>query len=297
MNNQSSIMITTDVLKKDKEETKFRKALYTFYKNKIAFVSFILLLCIVLSVLFANLIAPYNPYEGSIVDRLRPIGSPGHILGTDEQGRDMLSRILFGGRLTLLAGCIPVIVAAVFGGCLGVVAGYFGGKVNTLIMRMLDIFYAFPTVILSIGISASLGQGMTNIIIAISIVFIPPVARVTETAVKRVRSLEFIEAAKSSGANSISIMWHHIIPNIFSQIFVFSSTQIALSIEIAAGLSFLGLGVSPPTPEWGIILNNIKQLIFVDPILTIIPGTFIFFSALTVNLVSDGIRDALQVKN
>jgi peptide/nickel transport system permease protein len=297
MNNPSSAVNTIDVVKIDKEETRFRKALLAFCKNKIALVSFIVLLCIVLSVIFAGIISPYDPYEGAVINRLFPIGSPGHILGTDEQGRDMLSRILYGGRLTMTAGFIPVIVAAIAGGCLGVLAGYLGGITNILIMRILDIFYAFPAVILSIGISAALGQGIMNIIIAISIVFIPPVARVTETAVRRVRSLEFIEAAKSSGANSFAIMWYHILPNIFSQIFVFSSTQISLSIVIAAGLSFLGLGVAPPTPEWGIILNSIKQLIFVDPILTIIPGFFLFLTALTVNLVSDGIRDVLQVNH
>jgi peptide/nickel transport system permease protein len=189
-----------------------------------------------------------------------------------------------------------VLIAALIGGLLGVVAGYFGRILGTVIMRTLDIFYSFPAVLLAIGISAALGQGMANIIIAIAIVFIPPIARIAESAVKGVREAEFIEAARSSGANHFAIIRHHILRNIFSKVFVYSTTQISISLVLASGLSFLGLGVSPPTPEWGIMLNNLKQQIFIDPVVAIIPGVFIFLTALTINLVSDGLRDALEVQ-
>jgi peptide/nickel transport system permease protein len=297
MSQNGPAVITAFPVKPVKEESNYKKALRAFCKNKVAFSSFILLAIILLAVVFANVITSYDPYQSNIGKRLLPIGSPGHILGTDEQGRDMLTRILYGGRLTLLAGFLPVMVSALIGGALGLIAGYYGGRLNALIMRTLDIFYAFPAVILSLGISAALGQGILNIIIAITIVFIPPVARVTETATKRIRNQEFIEAAKSSGANSIAIIRYQVIPNVFGQVFVFSTTKISLGIVIATGLSFLGLGVNPPTPEWGIMLNNIKQMIFVKPMLTIVPGIFLFLTSLTINLVSDGISDALQVKS
>lgn len=297
MSQKSAAVVAPFVAKPVKEDSQYKKALRAFCRNKVAFPSLIFLVIVFLAVAFAGALTPYDPTEANIGNRLQPIGAPGHPLGTDEQGRDMLTRILYGGRLTLLAGFVPVLVSGVIGGALGLVAGYFGGKLNALIMRTLDIFYAFPAVILSLGISAALGQGILNIIIAITIVFIPPVARVTETAVKRVRGQEYIEAARSSGAGALAIMRYQVIPNVFSQVFVYSTTKISLGIVIAAGLSFLGLGVNPPTPEWGIMLNNIKQMVFVKPMLTIVPGIFLFLTSLAINLVSDGISDAMQVKH
>ncbi|PKG24353.1 ABC transporter permease [Niallia nealsonii] len=282
--------------RKTKEDSRLRNIIRVYGENRTALVSFIVLCIVVVSCLLAPVVAPYSPLEGNINERLLVIGSEGHILGTDEQGRDMLSRILYGGRLSLLAGLVPVLVAGFIGSFLGIAAGYFGGIINTIIMRTLDIFYAFPAVLLAIGISAALGQGIDNIIIAISIVFIPPVARIAESAVKEVREEEFIEAAKSSGAKSFSIIRYHIIMNIFSKLFVYCTTQISISLVLASGLSFLGLGVSPPTPEWGIMLNNLKQQIFINPILAVIPGLFIFITALAINLVADGLRDALEIK-
>ncbi|SEB72402.1 ABC transporter permease [Paenibacillus sp. GP183] len=284
------------LFKKRKEDSQILLLWDAFYRNRIAFISLIVLLLIIVSSVFASFIAPYDPLAGKVTERLLPLGTQGHILGTDEQGRDIWTRILYGGRLSLFAGLMPVLIAASIGGFLGVTAGYFGGWLNTVIMRTLDIFYSFPAVLLAIGISSALGQGIGNIIIAISIVFIPPVARIAESAVKGVKAEEFIEAAKSSGARSFSIIRYHIIMNIFSKVFVYSTTQISISLVLASGLSFLGLGVSPPAAEWGIMLNNLKQQIFINPIVTIIPGAFIFASALTINLVADGLRDALESK-
>jgi len=296
LNHSVTTAETPVAMKVPEEESRLKKFWDAFFGNRVAIVSLILLLMIVLSCLAAPFIAPYDPMEGKVTERLQPIGTPGHILGTDEQGRDMLSRILYGGRLSLISGFAPVLIAALIGGLLGVVAGYFGRILGTVIMRTLDIFYSFPAVLLAIGISAALGQGMANIIIAIAIVFIPPIARIAESAVKGVREAEFIEAARSSGADHFAIIRHHILRNIFSKVFVYSTTQISISLVLASGLSFLGLGVSPPTPEWGIMLNNLKQQIFIDPVVAIIPGVFIFLTALTINLVSDGLRDALEVQ-
>jgi peptide/nickel transport system permease protein len=298
MINQNAGTVTEKAIrfKNRKDESWVLMLWEAFYRNKTAFISLIVLMIIIASSVFASVIAPYDPLAGNVTERLMPLGTQGHILGTDEQGRDILTRILYGGRLSLFAGVMPVLIAVGIGGFLGITAGYFGGWLDTVIMRTLDIFYSFPAVLLAIGISSALGQGIGNIIIAISIVFIPPVARIAQSAVKEVKAEEFIEAAKSSGARPFSIIRYHIIMNIFSKVFVYSTTQISISLVLASGLSFLGLGVSPPAAEWGIMLNNLKQQIFINPLVTIIPGAFIFASALTINLVADGLRDALETR-
>ena len=208
-----------------------------------------LLLLVVLSAVLAPWISPHDPNAGSIRLRLAPVGAPSHVLGTDEQGRDMLSRLLWGGRMTLLAGLTPVVVAFVLGTVLGVVAGYGGGITNTLVMRTMDIFYAFPAVLLAIAISGALGPGLPNTLISLSIVFIPRVVRVAESATVQVKGLEFVAAARASGAGVWQILRHHLLANILGPVLVFASTQVSLSIILAAGLSFLGLGVTPPAAE------------------------------------------------
>jgi peptide/nickel transport system permease protein len=292
----ANVVNSIAIVTKPQEESRFLTIWNAFYGNRVAFVSMIVLAVIVLSCLLAPVIAPYDPLQGKVSERLLPIGSAGHFLGTDEQGRDLWTRILYGGRVSLFTGVMPVLIAACIGGFLGVVAGYFGGILNMLIMRTLDIFYSFPVVLLAIGISAALGQGITNIIISITIVFIPPIARIAESAVKAVKEEEFIEAARSSGAGALSIILYHVLSNIVSKVFVYSTTQISISLVLASGLSFLGLGISPPTPEWGIMLNSLKQQMFIDPIVTVIPGAFIFMTALSVNLTADGLRDAWETK-
>ena len=204
---------------------------------------------IVLSAVLAPWLAPYDPAAGSIRLRLAPVGAPGHVLGTDEQGRDMLSRLLWGGRMTLVAGLTPVLVAFVLGTALGVMAGYVGGLTNMLIMRTMDIFYAFPAVLLAIAISGALGPGLPNTLISLSIVFVPRVVRVAESATVQVKGLEYIAAARASGAGVRAIVRHHLLANVLGPILVSSSTQFSLAIILAAGLSFLGLGVTPPAAD------------------------------------------------
>jgi peptide/nickel transport system permease protein len=256
----------------------------------------VVLALIVLSAVLAPWLAPYDPAAGSIRLRLAPVGSPGHLLGTDEQGRDMLSRLLWGGRMTLVAGLTPVLVAFVLGSGLGVLAGYIGGLTNMLIMRTMDIFYAFPAVLLAIAISGALGPGLANTVIALSIVFVPRVVRVAESATVQVQGLEYIAAARASGAGVVAIVRHHLLANVLGPILVFSSTQVSLSIILAAGLSFLGLGVTPPAAEWGLMLNTLRQSIYVNALVPALPGLAIFLTSMAFNLLSDGLRDAMEIR-
>jgi len=251
---------------------------------------------IVLSAVLAPWLAPYDPAAGSIRLRLAPVGAPGHVLGTDEQGRDMLSRLLWGGRMTLVAGLTPVLVAFVLGTALGVMAGYVGGVTNMLIMRTMDIFYAFPAVLLAIAISGALGPGLPNTLISLSIVFVPRVVRVAESATVQVKGLEYIAAARASGAGVRAIVRHHLLANVLGPILVSSSTQFSLAIILAAGLSFLGLGVTPPAAEWGLMLNTLRQSIYVNALVPALPGLAIFVTSMAFNLLSDGLRDAMEIR-
>ena len=256
----------------------------------------VLLLLIACSAILAPALAPHDPHAGAVRLRLAPVGAPGHPLGTDEQGRDMLTRLLWGGRLTLLAGLTPVLVGVVIGTGLGVLAGYVGGLSNTLIMRTMDVFYAFPAVLLAIAISGSLGPGLLNTLIALSVVFIPRVVRVAESATVQVKSLEFVAAARASGSGVWPIMRHHLLPNVLGPVLVFSSTQVSLSIILAAGLSFLGLGVTPPAAEWGLMLNTLRSSIYVNAWVPALPGVAIFLTSMAFNLLSDGLRDAMEIR-
>lgn len=255
-----------------------------------------ILLLIFLMVALAPLIAPYDPYSGSALRRLRPIGTPGYWLGTDEIGRDIFTRLLYGGRLSLLAGAAPVGLALLIGGSLGLVAGYAGGLINTMIMRTMDMFYAFPSVLLAVAICAIVGAGLTNTVIALTIVFIPPVVRLTESVTTQIRNLDYVLAARASGASMISILLHHVLGNVLGPILIYATSLVGLSIILAAGLTFLGLGVPPPEPEWGAMLSSLRQAIYVAPVNAALPGAMIFLTSLCFNLVSDGLRHALDIR-
>jgi peptide/nickel transport system permease protein len=265
-------------------------------RNRVGMTALGILVLLTLSAIFAPLLAPYDPIIGRVQDRLLPIGSPGHILGTDELGRDMFSRLLYGGRLSLIAGITPVLVATAVGTALGAISGYLGGWVRTVLMRSMDMFYAFPSILLAIAVAASLGPGLKNVIISLSIVYIPPIARVAEAATNRVVVNEYIEAARLSGAGTLQVVFGQVLANIFNPIFVYASGLVGLSIVIAASLSFLGLGSKPPTPEWGYMLNSLRGSIYLNPWVAAVPGVFIFVTSLAFNTLSDAIRDALDVK-
>jgi peptide/nickel transport system permease protein len=267
-----------------------------FRDDQLAVAAAFVLAAIAGAALVAPWLAPSSVTDGNVALRLAPLGTPGHVLGTDEQGRDMLTRLLHGARLTLLAGIVPVLGAGLIGGGLGILAGHFRGLPNTLIMRTMDVFYAFPAILLAIGLAAALGPGLRNAIIALLVVWVPPVVRVAETTTRRVAVQEFIEAAQASGANPWQIIRYHVVGNVAGPVFVYASTLFGVSIVFAAGLSFLGLGVAPPTAEWGLMLASLKDAIYSNPWVAALPGAAIFLVSVAFNLVSDGMRDALDVR-
>ncbi|MBN9510598.1 MAG: ABC transporter permease [Alphaproteobacteria bacterium] len=265
------------------------------YDYATLFFLFVILL-IVASAVFAPLLSPFDPNKASMAHRLKPLFYHDNILGTDEQGRDILSRILYGGRTSLLMGIVPVVAATFVGGLFGVVAGYAGGRLNTIIMRSMDVFFAFPSVLLAVAISGSLGGGMVNQLITLTVVLTPPLCRVAETSASQIRSMDFVDAARASGASTVSILLHHVLVNVVSPVLVYASTLVSASILLASGLSFLGLGVSPPTPDWGLMLSTLREAIYVRPIVCAMPGVAILLTSIAFNLVSDGLRQAMDVK-
>ena len=256
-----------------------------------------LLALIVGTSLLAPAVTAHDPIVGDVAARLRPMGTPDHILGTDEQGRDMLARLLYGGRLSLLAGIIPVFIATIVGTLVGAFAAYMGRATGAVLMRVMDMSYAFPAILLAIAIAASLGAGVSSSIVALSIVFIPPISRVAEAATRQVKVQEYIEAARISGASTLWVIGDQVLPNIFSPIFVYSSSLVGLSILIASALSFIGLGSSPPTPEWGGMLNALRPSIYTQPAVVALPGLLIFITSVGFNMLSSSLRDALDVKH
>ena len=265
-------------------------------RNRAGTVSLTVLILLVLACAGAALLTPYDPNAGEVIDRLLPIGSPDHVLGTDDQGRDMLARLLYGGQLSLLAGFAPVLIATAIGTALGAFAGYVGGPVRAIFMRSLDMFYALPAILLAIAIGASLGPGLLNVIISVSIVYVAPIARVAESATRRAMVDEYIEAARLSGASTSAILFTQLLPNIFNPIFVYAAGLVGLSMIIASSLSFLGLGSRPPTPEWGYMLNALRPTIYVNPWVVALPGVMIFITSIAFNTLSDAIRDAMDIK-
>ncbi len=255
-----------------------------------------LIVVIVLAAILAPWIAPKDPYRTSMAFRLRPIGFRDFYLGTDELGRDILSRLIHGGRMSLLMGVVPVLGATLIGGTLGIIAGFLGGKVNMAIMRTMDVFYAFPSILLAVAISGAMGGGMINGMVALTLVFIPPLCRIAETATTQVRGLDFVEAARASGGSTPSIIGTHILGNVLGPIFIYASGLVSVSILIASGLSFLGLGVEPPHPDWGLMLSTLRQSIYVNPLVCALPGVMIFITSLSFNMVSDGLRQAMDVR-
>jgi|SoiMethySBSTD1v2_1073268.scaffolds.fasta_scaffold00198_37 peptide/nickel transport system permease protein len=256
---------------------------------------------VLILIALAALLAPYlglaDPYQGSMIRRLRPIGTPGYPLGTDELGRDMLARLIYGGRLSLVLGLLPVVLAFIIGTTFGVIAGYVGGFVNQAIMRTVDVFYAFPSVLLAIAISGALGAGIVNSLLSLTIVFIPPITRVAESVTTSVRGLDFVDAARASGAGPLTIMRVHVLGNVLGPIFVYSTSLISVCMILAAGLSFLGLGTKPPEPEWGLMLNTLRTAIYVNPWVAALPGAMIFAVSICFNLLSDGMRSAMDVRS
>ena len=265
-------------------------------RDPVAMGAALVILLIVGAAVFAPWLAPADPFKGSMIRRLLPIGSEGHWLGTDELGRDMLTRLMYGGRLSLTMGVLPVLAAFGIGTSIGLLAGYVGGKLNMIIMRVLDVFYAFPSVLLAVAISGALGPGMSNSILALTLVFVPQIVRVAESVTTQVRKLDYIEAARMSGASAFSIIRVHVLGNVLGPVFVYATGLLSVSMILAAGLSFLGLGVRPPEPEWGLMLNTLRSAIFRNPWVAALPGLFIFMTSIAFNLLADGVRSAMDIR-
>ncbi|MFN8838876.1 MAG: ABC transporter permease [Burkholderiales bacterium] len=267
-----------------------------FRRDPVAVAAALVVLGLLALAVFGPWLTPADPYKSSMLSRLKPIGAEGYLLGTDELGRDMLSRLIIGARLSLFMGITPVLCAFVIGTGLGLLAGYAGGTINTVIMRTIDVFYAFPSVLLAIALSGALGAGIFNALLSLTIVFVPPIARVAESVTTQVRTRDFVEAARASGAGAFTIVRVHVLGNVLGPIFVYATSLIAVSMILASGLSFLGLGVKPPEPEWGLMLNTLRTAIYTQPWIAALPGVMIFITSISFNTLSDGLRSAMDVK-
>lgn len=267
-----------------------------FRRDPLAMAAGVVVILLILMAIFAPYIVPQDPYKGMTLRRLRPPGTDGYPLGTDELGRDMLSRLIYGARLSLFMGITPVFLALFFGSFIGVVAGYAGGWLNTVLMRVIDVFFAFPSVLLAIALSGALGAGVANGLISLTVVFIPPIARVAESVTTSVRTRDYVEAARASGAGPLRIIRTQVLGNVLGPIFVYAMSLIAVSMILASGLSFLGLGVKPPEPEWGLMLNTLRTAIYTQPLLCALPGVMIFITSMAFNLLTDGLRSAMDIK-
>lgn len=262
-------------------------------RNRMAVAGLVFLILLILMAIFANWIAPYT-YDGQNLNEVMQPPNWHHLLGTDEYGRDIFSRIVYGSRISLEIGFVAVAFSVILGGLIGALAGYYGGQVDNVLMRLMDIILAIPGVLLAIAIVNALGPSLVNVMIAVGIAAIPTYARVVRASVLTVRDREFVEAARAVGENDLSIIFGYIIPNCLSPIIVQVTLGVAYAILNAAGLSFLGLGLQPPTPEWGAMLSEGRQYIFNAYWLTLFPGLAIVLVVLALNMFGDGLRDALD---
>jgi peptide/nickel transport system permease protein len=263
-------------------------------RDHAAVVGAVFLLLVAAVSLLAPVIAPQDPIKITLSQRLAPPGAPGYPLGADELGRDILSRLIWGGRVSLLVGFSAVMVAMVSGVVVGLVAGYSGGRLDAVFMRFIDILMAFPAFLLAITIVASLGPGLFNAMLAVSIVGIPYYARIIRGSVLSLREQEFVQAARIIGASDVRIVTLHILPNTLAPLIVAATLDVGWMIITAAGLSFLGLGAQPPTAEWGVMLSGGRQFLRNAPHVSILPGLAIFLVVLALNFLGDGLRDALD---
>jgi peptide/nickel transport system permease protein len=271
---------------------------YTFIRlrrNYLAMAGLVVILLLALTAIFAERIAPYG-YATQDYMMIRKPPSAKHLLGTDEFGRDVLSRLIYGSRVSLQVGFIAVSIALAAGGMIGAVAGYFGGKIDNLLMRIMDVQLAIPTILLAIVISSVLGPGLFNLMIAVGITAIPRFARLMRASVLSVKNTEFIEAARAMGASHTRVILLYILPNCMAPLIVQATINVANAILFAATLSFLGLGVQPPYPEWGGMLSAARPYLRSNAYLSVFPGLAIMITIVALNCVGDGLRDALDPK-
>jgi ABC-type dipeptide/oligopeptide/nickel transport system permease subunit len=271
--------------------------LAAFLRDRAAVVAACLLALIVAATILAPLISPYDPFDADRTMRFARPGAPGHFLGTDQQGRDMLSRLIWGGRVSLLIGIAPTLLASALGLGLGMVAGAVRGLVEQLIMRVLDVIFAFPLVLLAIALSGVLTPGIGTEIISITVVLVPYVARLAYTTTLGVIAMPFIEAARAGGASEPALLARYILPNVLSPVIVYATTLMGLIIVVGSGLSFLGLGVQPPIADWGAMVADGRVILRRAPHVTIEPGVLILVVSVAFNFLGDGLRDALDPRS
>lgn len=271
------------------------EVMFRLRKSPLAMFGLGVITLIIFFAIFADVVAPHKFYAQNL-DRMFESPSRDYLLGTDEFGRDILSRLIYGARVSLQVGFIAVSIALVAGGMLGAMAGYYGGKADNLIMRVMDVMLSIPQTLLAIAIAASLGPGLLNLMIAVGISATPRYARIVRSSVLSIRDMEFVEAAHAVGSSDFRIIMKHIIPNSMAPIIVQSTLGVASAILNAAGLSFIGLGIQPPNPEWGAMLSGGRQYIRDYPHLTLYPGLTIMITILALNFLGDGLRDALDPK-
>lgn len=266
----------------------------TLRRNKTAIIGFILLFILISVAVFAPLISPNDPLEQNLSSRLAPPGK-GHLLGTDNYGRDYFSRIIYGSRISLLVGLLAVLLAMIVGSTAGMTAAFLGGVWETIVMRAVDIMMSFPTLVMGLIVMVILGHGLINLIFGIAIVLAPRFARVAHGPTLSIKERDFISACEAIGMSKVRALTKHILPNIFGEILVIGTLWMATAIRIEASLSFLGLGVSPPTPTWGnMIRTGIEYLNL--PWLSAAPGLAVMVTALSFNMIGDGIRDITDPK-
>ena len=269
----------------------------TLRANSMAMFGLGILLALLLVALLAPVLSPHDPFEQSLSNRLQPLGTEGHILGTDSLGRDILSRLIYGSRITLYIVALVALIAPVAGLLVGTVAGYVGGWTDTILMRINDIFLAFPRLVLALAFVAALGAGIENAVLAISLTAWPPYARIARAETLTIRSADYISAIRLQGAGALRIITKHIWPLCISSLIVRVTLDMAGIILAAAGLGFLGLGAQPPSPEWGAMISEGRRFILDHWWVATVPGLAIFTVSLAFNLLGDGLRDVLDPKD
>lgn len=267
-----------------------------FARNRLAVAGLVIFLALILLALFAPKLAPFDPNKQDWKIRLQA-PSAVHIMGTDEFGRDLFARTLYGGRVSLLAGIVPVAIGATAGAAIGLTAGYLGGRWDQLLMRCLDVLLAFPGLFLALAVVGTLGPGLFNAMLAVAVVSIPGYARVVRGQVLTLREREFVTAAEAAGARAPRILWRHLLPNLLSPLLVQASLSVGFAILTTAGLSFLGLGTQPPTSDWGEMLASGRQYLPEAWWLELFPGLYVMAAVLSVNLLGDGLRDLLDPRS
>jgi peptide/nickel transport system permease protein len=273
-----------------------QRAWRTFSRNKSALVGLILIVLIVLVAVFAPLLAPHNPIEQSTINRLKP-PSRDYPLGRDDFGRDVLSRIIYGTRVALVVGVLSVLLGGVIGTTIGVVAGYIGGKTESLLMRLVDVLLSFPDLITGLLVMAVLGSGQVKLIVAIGLTIAPRFARIAYGPTLALKEKEFVEAARALGQRGHIILSRHILPNIGGELLVLGSLWTASAIRLEASLSFIGLGVPPPTATWGQMIRDGTRYLADMPMLSLAPGAALLLTVFAFNLVGDGLRDVLDPRS